>query len=62
MVLAGLSMDPMLDLDLDSHQWIELVLGPLRDIVRTLLTQGKPRQTQTCVWFLEWALAFTQLS
>ena len=42
-------MDPILDLDLDYDPWIELVLGPLRDIVRTLLAQGKPKQTQTCI-------------
>ena len=26
-------------------------LGPLRNLVRTLLAQGKPRQTQTCIYF-----------
>ena len=24
-------------------------LGPLSDLARTLLAQGKPRQTQTCI-------------
>ena len=38
----GLSMDPVLDLDLDldSVPWIYLVLGPLMDIIRTLLAQA----------------------
>ena len=42
MVLVGLSMDPMLDLDLEFYSvpWIYLVLGPLRDIIRTLLAQA----------------------
>ena len=38
-VLVGLSMDPMLDLDWDCDPWIEFVLESLRDIVRTLLAQ-----------------------
>ena len=55
-------MDSMLDLDFECNPWIELVLRPLRNIVRTLLMQDKLKQTQTYICFLKSALAFTQLS
>ena len=58
--ICGPSVNPMvialgLELRLGLGFWVmshNIILEPLRDLVKTLLVQGKPRQTQICIYSL----------